>query len=112
MLVILQGLLFVWTGLVTRRVAFGFQPGVAGWTGLALAVFAIAGYPALAWGLGHAWPELPAFGVAPCPTGIFTFAMLLTPLGPDGGQTSAPPQGPCRSSRDVLGSGNEPRCRA
>jgi uncharacterized protein DUF6064 len=78
---ILQGLLFIWTGLIRRRVTFGFAPGVAAWTGLALAVFAIAGYPALAWGLGHGWPELPAFGVAPCPTGIFTFAMLLTTLG-------------------------------
>lgn len=32
---------------------------------------------------GHGWPRAPVFGVAPCPTTIFTLALLLasrTPL--------------------------------
>jgi hypothetical protein len=48
--------------------------------GLALVVFATAAYPA--WGrlAGHRYPAMPVFGVAPCPTTIFTVGLLL--LGP------------------------------
>ncbi len=46
--------------------------------GLLLILFAMVLYPL--WGLaaGHAWPNMPAFGVAPCPTTIFTIGILLT----------------------------------
>lgn len=47
------------------------------WTGAALALFAVAVYPL--WGIAaaHFYPALPMFGVAPCPTVIFTLALLL-----------------------------------
>jgi Family of unknown function (DUF6064) len=34
-------------------------------------------YPLLGWLAGHGWPRAAAFGVAPAPTTIFTFGMLL-----------------------------------
>lgn len=45
--------------------------------GLALIVFAVLVYPL--WGrlAGHLYPAVPVFGLAPCPTTIFTIGMLL-----------------------------------
>ena len=40
-------------------------------------LFALAAYPLLGWLAGHGWPRAAAFGVAPAPTTIFTFGMLL-----------------------------------
>lgn len=50
---------------------------------LALALAAYAGivYPLLGAAAGHAWPRGPLLGVAPCPTVIFTFAVLLLAEG-------------------------------
>ncbi|MDH3195550.1 MAG: DUF6064 family protein, partial [Hyphomicrobiales bacterium] len=42
--------------------------------------FAALLYPLWGWLAGHAWPQTPMFGVAPCPTTIFTVGVLL--LGP------------------------------
>lgn len=78
---ILQGLLLLWTGVIRRRVVFGFESDLPGWIGLAFVTFAMAGYPSLAALLGHGWPQLPAFGVAPCPTTIFTMGLLLLTHG-------------------------------
>jgi hypothetical protein len=47
-----------------------------GWTGLTLLIFAMAVYPVLGWLASHGWPRGPAFGVAPCPTVIFTMGLL------------------------------------
>ncbi len=41
------------------------------------ALFALAVYPLLGWLAGHGWPRAAVFGVAPCPTVIFTFGVLL-----------------------------------
>jgi hypothetical protein len=57
----------------TGRLAFGRHAPL----GLALVAYAAIGYPAIGLLAGHAWPEVPAFGVAPCPNVIFTFGVLL-----------------------------------
>ncbi|HEX9048959.1 MAG TPA: DUF6064 family protein [Anaeromyxobacter sp.] len=44
---------------------------------LALAGYAAIAYPILGAALGHAYPRAPLLGLAPCPTTIFTFAILL-----------------------------------
>jgi hypothetical protein len=44
---------------------------------LVLAAYAAVVYPLLGAALGHAYPRAPLLGVAPCPTTIFTFAVLL-----------------------------------
>jgi Family of unknown function (DUF6064) len=45
--------------------------------GLMLVLFAATLYPVWGWVAGHVWPQMPAFGVAPCPTTIFTIGILL-----------------------------------
>lgn len=82
-----QGLLFLWSGAFRGRLRFRFTRTLHGWVGLAFAVFAMAGYPLAGWLAGHGWPRTPVFGVAPCPTTIFTLGMLLlaeprAPIGP------------------------------
>lgn len=78
---IVQGALLIWTGVLRRRVTFRFEPGLAAWAGLLLVAFAMAAYPVLAWLAGHGWPQLPAFGVTPCPTDSFTMGFLLLTSG-------------------------------
>ena len=39
-------------------------------------------YPVLGMALGHGWPRAPMFGVAPCPTAIFTFGLLMLSARP------------------------------
>jgi len=75
-LFVLQGLLFAGSAIRGRRV-FRFRPDLLGWSGLLFALFALAVYPLLGWLAGHGWPRAAVFGVAPCPTVIFTFGVLL-----------------------------------
>lgn len=76
-----QAVLLLWTGAVRGRLVFRFGNDSASWTGLGFAVFAMAAYPMIGWALGHGWPRAPMFGVAPCPTTIFTMGMLLLAAG-------------------------------
>ncbi|MCC2662605.1 MAG: hypothetical protein K0S35_527 [Geminicoccaceae bacterium] len=77
----LEGLLIAWVGLVRSPIAFRFRVDLCGWTGLALALTAVAGYP-LADGLtGPGWPSIRLVGLAPGPTTAFTFALLLLAEG-------------------------------
>jgi hypothetical protein len=75
-LFIAEGLLLAWSGAVARRLTFRFRADPMGWTGLTLLIFAMAVYPVLGWLASHGWPRGPAFGVAPCPTVIFTMGLL------------------------------------
>lgn len=73
----IQGMLFAWTGTLRGRLGIRFRPNLYGWVGLSFVVFAMAVYPLIGWLAGHGWPRAPAFGVAPCPTAVFTLGMLL-----------------------------------
>jgi hypothetical protein len=69
--------LLAWFGTVRRRqLSFGSASSSARIGGIGLALYALA-YPALSVGFGHPYPTTPTFGV-PCPTTIFTVALLLT----------------------------------
>jgi len=76
-LFVVQGVLLVAFG-VTGRLTF--QRGAQttgqqiGWAALA---YALLIYPIVGMALGHGWPESPLFGMAPCPTTIATFGVLL-----------------------------------
>jgi hypothetical protein len=72
----LQGVLFAGYAVGRRRI-LRFRGDAFGWSGLLLCLFALAVYPLLGWLAGHGWPRTGAFGVAPAPTTIFTFGMLL-----------------------------------
>lgn len=78
---LLQALLFLWTGVVRGQLEFRFGGDAGAWIGVGLAAFAMAVYPMIGWALGHGWPRAPMFGVAPCPTTIFTMGMLLLAAG-------------------------------
>jgi len=74
-LFVLQGLLF-FVEARRGRIAFHATRDAYGWTGAAIAGYALVLYPALGMLAGHGYPAMPTFG-APCPTTIFTFAVLL-----------------------------------
>ncbi len=75
---VVQAILLI--ALPVRRPALRFRAGADARSavGLALILFGTVLYPL--WGLasGHGWQAMPVFGVAPCPTTIFTIGMLLT----------------------------------
>lgn len=75
---LLQGLLFLGAAVSGRPLAFKAIRG--GWRcgfGLFLVAYAAVLYPLLGRLAGHRWPEVPSFGVTPCPVTIFTFGVLL-----------------------------------
>lgn len=74
---VVQGLLLLWTGVVRGRIAFRYTPGPGAWAALALIALAVALPPLAARLEGAGWTAAAAFGVAPGPTVLFTFAMLL-----------------------------------
>jgi drug/metabolite transporter (DMT)-like permease len=69
------GLVFLWQGVVKRRLEFRLAADGRGIAGMALVVFALVVYPAWSRYAGHRYPALPTFGL-PCPTTIFTIGML------------------------------------
>jgi hypothetical protein len=76
-LFVAQGVLFLITGVLRDRLAFSFQPSVIGWTGIGMALFAMAAYPLITVLAGQGWMRVPPFGLAPCPTTIFTLGVVL-----------------------------------
>lgn len=78
LLFIIQGLLLLISGVFKNRVSFGFQKfdlyTAFGWL---IILYAMLIYPSLGFLYGHVFPSSPVFGVAPCPTTIFTFGIFL-----------------------------------
>ncbi len=62
--------------LIFGGIQFSAEKDARTVTGLLLVAFAMAVYPV--WGsiAGHSYPAAPVFGVAPCPTNIFTIGIL------------------------------------
>jgi hypothetical protein len=73
---ILQGILFLISGIFQNKLSFKFRPDIYGLSGISLIVFALIVYPVLGNAFGHSYPSSPTFGL-PCPTTIFTFGLLL-----------------------------------
>ena len=73
---LLGAFVFVWYGVVKRRLVFRPASGARGATGIALMVFALVIYPAIGYAIGRRYPAIPTFGL-PCPTTIFTLGLLL-----------------------------------
>jgi len=73
---VLQGALLA-AAAARGSVEFRFRPDARGWLGALLIAYALVAYPLLGHLLGHGWPRSPVFGVAPCPTTIFTVGLLL-----------------------------------
>jgi hypothetical protein len=76
-LFILQGFFFFWTGVIRSNLSFRTRRDPSSLVGLLIILYALIIYPVLGYLLGHRFPSSPVFGVAPCPTTIFTFGLLL-----------------------------------
>ena len=67
--------LFVWHGAIMHRLEYAWIKGARAYTGAVLVIFALVIYPVWSWRAGHPYPYMPTFGL-PCPTTIFTIALL------------------------------------
>jgi hypothetical protein len=76
-LFLVEAALLLWFGVVRGRAPFDRASGGRLWAGLAMIAYALVVYPVVGVLAGHGYPESPLFGVAPCPTAIFTFGMIL-----------------------------------
>lgn len=81
-LFLVQAGLFVRAGIVRRELRFRAADGLVGRIGWAALAYALVVYPVLGIILGHGFPEAPLFGIAPCPTVIATFGLLLLAAPP------------------------------
>lgn len=73
---IVQGILFLYYGIIQNKLSFQIHPDVCGIFGSLLILFALIIYPVFGYFAGHVYPSSPTFGL-PCPTTIFTFGLLL-----------------------------------
>lgn len=76
-LFVLEGLMLVVVGSSWGRLSFGFDLKPIPIVGAIFILYAMVAYPLLGFAFGHWYPQAPMFGVAPCPTTIFTFGLLL-----------------------------------
>jgi hypothetical protein len=75
-LFVLEGLIFLFEGVVRNNLAFSFGKNWYSVAGIVLMLFGPIIYPILGHFLGHNYPSTPTFGL-PCPTTIFTIGALL-----------------------------------
>jgi hypothetical protein len=81
-LFIFQGMLLFSVGTLLKKVTFRFSLKPLPIIGTCFIIYAMVIYPALSIYFGHPYPRSPVFGVAPCPTTIFTFGILLLAAKP------------------------------
>jgi len=74
---IVQSLLFLHAGVLKNRLQFSGPGHVNSLIGWIFILYAMLIYPLLNMLMGHHYPAMPVFGIAPCPTTIFTFGTLL-----------------------------------
>lgn len=74
---IVQGLLFLLIGVIQNKLSFRFSLKLLPMIGALFVLYATVIYPLLGMSFGHSYHNSPIFGVAPCPTTIFTFGILL-----------------------------------
>ena len=76
-LFIFQGILFFRSGVIKSSLNFRFKRDLSSVVGLFIVLYALVLYPLIGHLFGHSFPHSPVFGVAPCPTTIFTFGLFL-----------------------------------
>jgi hypothetical protein len=81
-LFVLQGLLLFHAAAIRGQLRFGIPVGSVSWAGWALLLYAVVLYPLAGLWAGHRYPELPMFGITPCPLTLFTFGLLLLTVAP------------------------------
>ncbi|MGE3272703.1 MAG: DUF6064 family protein [Chloroflexota bacterium] len=81
-LFVVQGLVWLWVGVVQAHMSFRAEWDGCSVVGGLFILYAMLMYPVIGMLLGHGYPQAPIFGVAPCPTTIFTFGLLLWTRSP------------------------------
>ncbi len=76
-LFVVQVALFLFFGVVRQDLTYTPGRGLLSWAGGLLILYAMVIYSLIGVAVGHTYPAAPMFGVAPCPTVIFTFGILL-----------------------------------
>lgn len=76
-LFLIQGLIFLIFGVIKEDIVFDFKLDRNTVVGGLFILFGMVLYTVIGVLLGHIYPQAPIFGVAPCPTTIFTFGLLL-----------------------------------
>jgi hypothetical protein len=76
-LFVVQGVLLIAVGVAQPRLSFRARTDWVSLLGGLLVLYALVLYPILGMLSGHSFPRAPLFGVAPCPTVIFTFGLFL-----------------------------------
>jgi hypothetical protein len=74
---ILEALLFLVAGIVRRDLVFAPLWNLSSVLGALIMFYALVAYPIIGLLSGHPLHALPMFGLAPCPTTIFFFGLLL-----------------------------------
>lgn len=80
-LFLLQGVGFLILNWTKVKLTYSFRSDIYGMAGTIFIIYGMLIYPLLGYWMGHIYPQSPVFGVAPCPTTIFTFGMLLHTKG-------------------------------
>ena len=78
---VVGSLIFLWEGVVHRRLEFRLTPNARTAVGVLMIVFALVVYPAWSIYAGHYYPDLATFGL-PCPTTIFTIGLFAFTIRP------------------------------
>ena len=76
-LFVIEAVILVWSGAVSRRLLFRVRADAYGVVGGVLVFYAMVGYLGLEYLLGRGYPRSLPFGLVPCPTVIFTLGVLL-----------------------------------
>jgi hypothetical protein len=80
-LFVLQAGLLVYAA-ARGRLTFGLPRDAAAMLGWSLVAYATVLYPLVGLWAGDRYPEIPLFGITPCPVTIFTFGLLLLTTSP------------------------------
>lgn len=75
-LFIIQAILFL-ADLNKPRLSYGFKADSFALVGLLFITYAMVGYPLVGYLIGHRYPQMPPFGLTPCPLVVFTFGLFL-----------------------------------
>jgi len=76
-LFLVAALIFMVEGAIRNRIHFQMHWDLRGWLAMMLFAYSLFVYPIMGLMATHPYPETPLFGVAPCPTTIFTLGLLL-----------------------------------
>jgi len=81
-LFVAQGVYFGVAGVLQGKLSFGLRRSLRQGVGWVFVLYATLASPMIGILTGHAYDELPMFGVTPCPVTIFSFGLLLLATRP------------------------------